>query len=570
MRIKVFRIIVVILFIITVLNLIYIQAIRGGYYYDLSMNNRIRVVPTEGWRGRIFDRNGVLLADNHRTYNVMVTPQDVKDGEELFSFLSSALGINERVLLRTYRLREVAPFEPVVVAENISREQAIVLEENTYRFPSLMVQESFRRIYPLRENSAHVLGYVGKMNESDINLLEEYGYSPQSLVGYLGVEEYYNEILRGDTGGLQLEVNSRGQQVRLLSFKEPVKGTDITLTIDSKIQGAALNLLQSKIGSIIVMDADNGEILALTNFPAFDPNLFSDPKSSSGVQGLLSNSQSPLLNRAIKGLYPPGSVFKIPVAMAALDLNKIIPATTFYCPGFYELGGRKFGCSHVHGPQNLIEAIAHSCNVYFFHVGLTVGADAIYRYADLLGLGNLTRVDIPYEKKGSIPHRAQNILSGKRWYTGNTLNFSIGQGDTLITPLQLTRMMATVFNDGLQVQPHIIRLIGDKAVLRYNAKQQLKIDPEIFRIIKQGLKGAVQSESGTAHVLDIAGFDIEGKTGTAQSFGEKGTHAWFVGYVAGAKRRLTFCVFLEHGGGSENACWVARSLLEAMIKDGAI
>ncbi|HPN88454.1 MAG TPA: penicillin-binding protein 2 [Candidatus Omnitrophota bacterium] len=561
MRIKILRVLIIIVFIITLVNLVYLQAIRGSYYYKLSKNNRIRLIPMEGWRGRIFDRQKVLLADNQLSYNAMITPQDIKNTKELFLFLSSVLGVDRYILEENYEQKTSFSFAPVVIAENITREQAIILEENKYRFPSLVVSESFRRVYPLGQNSAHVLGYVGKVSQSQIEKNQEYGYSPLSFVGYLGVEEYYDNYLRGGSGGLQVEVNSRGQQVRLLSVKEPLKGQDITLTIDSRIQQKALQLLDEHVGSIIVMDADNGEMLAMTNAPAFDPNMFNQRKSFLSVQRLFSHPLAPLLNRSIKGLYPPGSVFKIPIAFGGLDSGKIAIQTTFHCPGFYEIGGIKFKCAHQHGAQNLYQALTHSCNVYFYRLGLLLGADSIYRYAKIFGLGELTHVDLPYEKSGHIPYRQQNILSGKKWYTGNTLNISIGQGDVLITPLQLTRMMATIFNDGLEVQPHVISAIGNHQVAAFSTRQQSWFASPVSRFIKESLRNVVKSPEGTAHILDIPGLNVSGKTGTAQASGTKKDHAWFVGYVKGESRNIAFCVFLENGGSSENACYVARDLL---------
>ena len=343
----------------------------------------------------------------------------------------------------------------MVIAEDIPREKAIVLEENRYRFPALLVQESFKRFYPLGEDSAHLLGFVGKISQERLEENKEYGYSPQSLVGYSGIEEYYDSYLSGKSGGFQIEVNSRGKQVRLLSIKEPQKGQDITLNVDSRIQQKSRELLEGKRGAIIVMDTDSGAVLGITSSPTFNPNTYFQ---EAGV--LFANPSAPLLNRAIKGLFPPGSVFKVPVAICALESRKITPHTTFECPGFMELGGIKFGCSHQHGPQDLIDAIAHSCNVYFYHLGLTVGADLIYKYARLLGVGQETHIDLPYEEDGFLPSRRQKMLSGRgRWFTGHTLNFSIGQGETLTTPLQLVRMMAIVARDGLDIQPHLIKAI---------------------------------------------------------------------------------------------------------------
>jgi len=567
MRIKIIRIIIIGLFLTIALNLVYVQVIRGKYFYHLSTNNRIRIIPLEGWRGKIKDRNGKILADSHIAYNVMIAPQDIGDRQELFQFLSRVLGIDEKIIEKRYLRKKLAPFVPVVVAENIPRDQAIVLEEGKYRYPNLIVQEGFKRSYPFKKNSAHILGHVGKISRARRERFKEYGLL-QSIVGYTGVEEYYDAYLKGGEGGIQIEVNSRGQQVRLLSLKEPTKGQDITLAIDSNIQRIAMESLKGATGVIIVMDMDNGEILGMTSSPAYDPNIFVDIKKQKQLAGLFANVQAPFLNRAIKGLFPPGSVFKVPVAIGALDSQKITKHTSYDCKGYYKIGGRKFRCAHVHGPQNLIQSIIHSCNVYYYNVGLRLGSEGLHRYARKLGLGILTYIDLPYEESGYIPNRRKRFQRGKgQWYAGDTLNFAVGQGDVLTTPLQLVRMIATVANSGMEVQPHVIKSIGGLPVQQYNFKRDLKIDKEVLSTVAKGLRAAVTDYSGTAHILNLEELYVAGKTGTAQTSGEKEDHSWFVGYVQNAKKNVAFCVFLEHGGSSHNACLVSRKLLLNMKKE---
>lgn len=565
MRIKIIRIIIIGLFLTIALDLIYLQVIRGRYYFYLSKNNRIRIVPLEGWRGRIKDRNGKILADSRIAYHVMVAPQDIHDQYALFHFLSKVLDVDQDTLEQRYVQKKFAPFAPVIVAEDISRSKAIILEESKYRYPSLIIQEGFKRLYPLKRNSAHILGYVGKINRAKRERFKEYGYSPQSVIGYSGVEEYYDATLKGGEGGLQIEVNSRGQQVRMLSFKEPTKGQDITLAIDSDIQQIAIDALEEKIGSIVIMDMDNGEILGMISSPSYDSNIFVDYNKQNQFSNLFSNPSAPLLNRAIQGLFPPGSIFKIPVAIGALASQKITPHTTHNCEGYYKLGGRKFRCAHSHGPLNLIQSLARSCNVYYYRVGSILGVDGIHKYARLLGLGDLTYIDLPYEEQGYIPSHRHRFERGKRqWYAGDTLNFSVGQGDVLVTPLQAMRMIATVANNGIEVQPHVIKLIGGVPVKQYQLKRDTKIDKQVLETIQRGLRAAVTDNLGTAHVLNLDQLYVAGKTGTAQTSGEKEDHAWFIGYVKNAKKNIAFCVFLEHGGSSQNACLVSRQLLLSM------
>lgn len=531
----------------------------------MSTNNRIRIVPLEGWRGKIKDRNGTILADSRVAYNVMVAPQDIDDRQELFRFLGEVLGIDQAIIEKRYLSKKLAPFAPVIVAEDIPRNKAIILEESKYRYPNLIVQEGFKRSYPLKKNSAHILGHVGKINRARRERFKEYGYSPASVTGYAGVEEYYDAYLKGGEGGIQIEVNSRGHQVRLLSLKEPTKGQDIVLAIDSNIQQIAIDLLEGAIGVIIVMDMDNGEILGMTSSPSYDPNIFVDAGKRRRLSGLFADVRAPFLNRAIKGSFSPGSVFKILVAVGALDSRKITPYTNYICKGFYEVGGRKFRCTHTHGPQSLIQSLARSCNIYYYHAGFLLGPEGLHRYAQKFGLGLLTYIDLPYEDNGYIPNRRKRFQRGKRrWYAGDTLNFSVGQGDVLTTPLQLVRMVATVANNGIEVQPHVIKSIGGVPIVQYNSKREIKIDKEALKTVSKGLRAAVTDFSGTAHILDLEELYVAGKTGTAQTSGEKEDHSWFVGYVQNAKKNIAFCVFLEHGGSSRNACLVSKKLLLRM------
>ncbi len=564
MRIRILKIIIVILFLITALDLVYHQVLKGWYFYQLSISNHIRIVPLLGKRGRILDRNGVVLADNRISFNVTITPQDIQNGEELFTFLSHVLQIDKKELLRRYQQKKFAPFAPVVVAEDIPRELAFMIAENKFRFPSLSIEEELVRYYLYEESNAHVLGYVGKINQPKIERLKDYGYTTQSIVGYSGVEEYYDAYLKGGDGGLQIEVNSRGQQVRLLGFKQPQQGEEITLTIDNRIQQIAADVLKDTPGTVVVLDRDNGEVLAMSNSPSFDPNLFVSARESNQAVLLFSDPGSPLLNRAIKGQFPPGSVFKVPLAIGALYTGKIVPSTSFICPGYYQLGRRQFRCSHVHGIQELHTAIVHSCNVYFGNVGLLMGPDRINKYARIFGLGRLTDIDLPYEELGFIPGRHHRKGGQRQWYNGDTLNFSVGQGEVLVTPLQLVRMMVAVAEDGKMVQPHVLKTIGSKRVEQYFLPKYIDIDKKVFNIVQTALQSVVSDPTGTAHILNIDGIPVAGKTGTAQTSGEKKNHAWFIGYTQTEKMKIAFGVFLEHSGSSYYACQVARELLLRM------
>jgi len=540
--------------------LFYMQIIHGGFYHRQSTNNRIRVVPIDGPRGKVFDSNGIVLADNRIVFHVGVVPQDVEDRKALFVYLGQMLGQDPQFLERQFRRKKLAPFAPVILSEDIPRDLAVKIQEEEFIYPGLVVQQGFERFYPFNESGAHILGYVGKINEDELED-NQYGYTPLSYVGKTGLEKWYDLSLRGEAGGRQIEVDSRGSQVRLLGFKEPMEGDSLTLTVDQRIQNLGQELLRGHRGSIIVMDLTNGNILSMVSSPSYDPNVFSDKSKNTNITSYFTDALTPLFNRSVSGQYPPGSVFKIPVALAAIQLHRITPETTYDCPGYMMVGKRKFGCSHVHGVQDLKAALAHSCNVYFFHVGQLVTPPIIGAFAKAFGLGRRTGIDLPFEAKGHLVTKAP---SGKSWYGGDVLNLSIGQGYTLTTPLQLTVMMAAVANNGVILRPRVVERVGTKEmpIMKFSKRPLIRLRDETWSEVQKGLKAVVDDAEGTGHDLQqIKGIDIYGKTGTAQSTSGKPNHAWFVGYTRTNKGNIAFCVFLEYGGSSENSVRISRDLL---------
>lgn len=555
MRLKIIRLIISALFLLVAFWLGYIQLIRGNSYYQQSRNNSIRVIPLDNRRGKILDRNGIVLADNRMSFDAAIIPQELEDDDELFTFLSKVMSVSPDRLRKIYHRRFLTPFIPVTVARDISREKAIILEENKFRFPGLIVRTNFQRFYAFGEANAHVLGYVGKINTSRMTQMKDYGYNLQNVVGYGGVEEFYEDYLRGEDGGVQIEVNNRGKQVRVLGYKDSTQGRDVTLTIDSRIQQIATEAFAGRPGAFVIMDIDSGEILGLVSSPAFNPNILVEGRPE--VSEIFSNTSAPLLNRVTGGLYPPGSVFKIPVAIAALEQKKITSHTTFVCAGSYTLGGRPFHCSHTHGDQDLIEAIVHSCNIYFFHVGQILGPDLINRYAKLFGLGQMTKIDLPRESRGLMPERPRR---GGRWFGGDILNMAIGQGDILTTPLQMAKLMMIVARGGSMITPHVLKGIEGRELNGFDHPPAIAMGKDTLRVIELGLEKSVRDEGGTAHNLDIPGLAIYGKTGTAQSITGKPHHAWFVGFCPGTKKKVVFSVFLEYGGSSYQACELTKDI----------
>ncbi len=542
-------------------GLFYMQIIHGAYYHQQSTNNHIRILPSDAPRGRIVDRNGVLLADNRTAFHVGVIAQDIVDKKALFDYLGDVLNKDPVFLERQFQRKKWAPFAPVILAEDIPRETALKIEEEKFVYPGLVVQHGFERFYPFADAGAHVLGYVGKMDEGQIEDKDLYGFTPLSLVGKTGIEKEYDAYLQGSPGGRQIEIDSRGQQVRLLGIKEAAAGLDVTLTIDQRVQKTAQELLQGLRGSIVVMDLDNADVLSLVSSPSYDPDVFTDKNKRDHLGAYFNDAATPLLDRAISGQYPPGSVFKIAVALAAIERHKITPSTTFDCPGYLMVGHRKFGCSHVHGVLDFETALARSCNVYFFHVGELVGAPLIGAYAKAFGLNRPTGVDLPFEARGKLVTKPE---PGETWHAGDTLNLSIGQGYTLTTPLQLTVLMAAVANDGVILRPRVVKAVGEIRVAPEDLSKRpiVRLRDGTWRVVQEGLKKVVDDPQGTGHLLkEVHGLEIYGKTGTAQSVRGKPNHAWFVGYTRSPKENIAFCVFLEYGGSSENAVQIARDLL---------
>jgi penicillin-binding protein 2 len=565
MRLKILHIIIGLLFGIVVCGLIFLQLIRGNSYYDLSRGNCIRLITQEAKRGTIYDRNGVVIADNRISFDVAVTPQELKDPDGIFGYLSRVLQRDQDDLVRKYRLNRWVPFAPVIVARNIQREEAIRLEENKNQLPGISVQINAKRFYPFGPACSHILGYIGQIDRFRVTKLKDYGYKVKDMVGYSGVEEYYDNFLRGEDGGTQIEVDSKGNQERLLGLRLPTDGKDITLTVDSRIQKIATDLLDGRRGAVVFMDPASGEIWCLVSSPAFDPNAFIERNDDALLSGYLRNPSSPLLNRAIKGLYSPGSVFKIITALCGLESGKISPPTSFFCKGIFELGNREFSCGEPHGIQDLRMAMVHSCNVYFYHVGLMAGPEMLNKYAREFGLGSPTNIDLPSESRGLVPSRLQKKISkNEQWYNGDTVNFSIGQGDILTTPLQMVELMSIFVDGATGIRPHLVKKIEEKDVAYPSAATKLKIKSESLAGVRSYLRSVVADSTGTAHILDIEGLGVAGKTGTVQvSKGDP--HAWFVGFFPVKKPRLVFCVFLENGGSSYNACVVAKEILEAMV-----
>lgn len=547
-----------------------LQVIKGSYFRKLSDKNCIRLIPQEGSRGNILDREGNVIVGSELSYDAAIASELSASVDRTLSAVSGILKSSTSELKARFKKGFIGRFAPVVIAKNISLRQAIALEELKPDYPEIIIQPHPQRSYPYGELASHAIGYLNEIDNLRLMRLADYGYKTKDIVGFGGVEEQYDYYLRQEEGGISLEVDHRGRFVRSLGFRLPKNGRDIQLTIDLRIQKIVEEALAGKIGCVILMDPYTGEIIAMESYPDFDPEVFVK-RSNASIRDLFRNSRAPLVNRAISSSYPAGSVFKMVVAAAGLETGKINTSKTFFCSGKTMVGRKEFACWGQHGSQNLIGAIAHSCNVYFYHTGLLVGAQAIHDYALKFGFGRVTSIDLPREAGGFIPSPLWRKISRlKNWFDGDTANFSIGQGDVLVTPIQVVRMIAVFANGGNLVSPYIVKSIDGRDVSVYQRKTTpVAIKESTFKYIKEGLREVVSDPEGTASNLAELPVAAAGKTGTAQA--PPGlAHGWFAGYFPVKEPKYAICVFLERVGAGYYAGLVAKQVIEQMGQEGLI
>ena len=570
MRVKISSWIVIFGFLFLAFNILNIEVIQGKKFKNLSNQNCIRLIPQEGSRGRILDRLGNIIVDNNLSYDVMVSSYGNNGIDKTLSGLANILNANFKDMKDTFRNSYTASFMPVTIAKNIDVKKAIALEELKQDLDNIMIQPYPLRSYPYGRLACHIIGYLNEIDLWRLTKLANYGYKTRDIVGFGGVEEKYDYLLRQEAGGLSVEVDHRGRLVSVLGFKPPRNGKDIQLTIDLKIQKIVEENLKGRNGSVILMDPYSGEIIAMANNPNFDPSVFVK-KSDSAILNLFADSDAPFINRAISGIYPAGSVFKLVVATAALETGKINLSTTFSCPGSTYIGKQEFSCWDTHNLQNLNSAIINSCNVFFYRTGLLVGAQTIYDYAIKFGFSHPSAIDLPYEAGGFVPSPLRRKIYGfKNWFDGDTANLAIGQGELLVTPIQIIRMMTVFANKGTLVTPYIVKAIDgqDLAILKRKAVR-LPLKDSTINYIRQGLRGVVADPKGTANALSSLPVSVAGKTGTAQVH-QGSPHGWFTGFFPYQAPKFVICVFLEHGGSGHASSLVAKQIIEGMIKEGLI
>ncbi|MDD5613651.1 MAG: penicillin-binding protein 2 [Candidatus Omnitrophica bacterium] len=533
---------------IIILQTAYLQIARGRYYRDMSLNNYLRVLPLKGYRGNILDRYGRELAVNQLKFAVNILPDRLKNKKDIFSIITEEFNINEDELERIYRLRFRAPFAPLTLISDVDFNKALYFKEKYRNISGLFVSENIERFYPNGRVASHILGYLGEISGDELVELKPYGYRYSSYIGKSGIEKQYEPYLKGSDGGMLVKVDNQGRIVEVLNREEPERGLDVYLTVDLDLQKAADDMLANYKGCILVMDVRTGDMITMSSSPGFDPNAFIN-SGNSRVAKLLTSDKNPLFNRAIQGEYALGSTFKIVLAEAALEDKAVGQDDKFFCPGYFSYGKSRYRCwkQEGHGWQNLKEAIEHSCNVYFYNTGLKLGADAIAHYAGMFGFGKKTQIDLPYEKSGLLPSPAWKVKNIKEsWYPGDTINFSIGQGYFLATPIQALCLMAAIANGGHLLRPRVCSVISGEVA--YGIEDSvLAVSEKNLRFIRKAMFDAVNSPSGTGQAARMLPY-LAGKTATAQNpHGD--SHAWFSGFAPYDNPEIAFLVFIEHGGG---------------------
>lgn len=552
-----------ILFALIIIGLFCNQILMYGYYANLSRNNSIRVIPIEGVRGNILDRTAQPIVTNRLSFDVAIIYQEIGDRKKLVNLLSDLLGLSGAQIMDALEKAGERAYEPVTIAEDIDKEKALALEEAGFDVSGIVIETRSRRDYIYKHFGSHIFGYLSEVTDKELETLKDYGYRMKDLIGRAGLEKYYESALRGAAGGTQVEVDSRGHKTRILGLKEPESGQDLQLTIDLPLQVSCDKLLGDHKGAIVVMDPRNGDILALASHPTFDPNIFVRYGTSGERLKLLNDKIGrPMSNKAISGTYPPGSVFKVVTAAAALEQKKITRNTRFFCPGSYKLGRTQFDCwkEGGHGSQNLVEGIKNSCNVFFYNTGRALGVDRLESYTKLFGYGKSTGIDLTDEVSGISPGRDWK-RSHKRgaWYEGETLNYAIGQGYLSATPIQVLGMIAVMANNGNLVRPRLVRRVGSNDLPNQKPKS-MGLKDETIQDVRAGLFEAVNNESGTAKRAKLEGTIVAGKTGTAQNPHGR-THAWFCGFAPYNDPKVCLVVFLEHGGkGGLEPAEIARGI----------
>lgn len=558
-----------------------LQILEHGTYAAWAENNRVRLRAIAPNRGLILDREGRVLAENRPAYRLVMVPERVEDIQAALDQVDELVGLSpsEREQFQLTRLRN-RPFQPVTVKGNLDERQVAVLALDRHRLDGLEIEPYLTRHYPYGPALAHVLGYVARLDESDLRRLDSDNYRASTHTGKLGIERYYEDLLHGQSGVERVETNAQGRTVRVLERTDPIPGQDLTLTLDLDLQLSAIDALGEHPGAVVVLDIESGGVLALVSKPGFDPNRFVHGISHDAYRALLESPQRPLFNRFLAGGYEPGSTVKPFIALAGLKSGKITPETRIFSTGSYRLPGHsreyKDWRRGGHGWVDLQSALEQSVNVYFYDLAQNLGIDRISRELALFGLGQETGIDLPGEFDGVLPSQSwKRRTLNEAWFPGETVITGIGQGFIVVTPLQLAYATATLAGRGNAAPPRLANLEPPALRVRHR--------PEHWQAVFDGLHAVVHGSRGTARAI-ASGIPVEigGKTGTSQVFGRPDdefeiepeelpwflrNHALFIAFAPFDNPRVAIAVVAEHGGGGSSvAAPVAARVLERAMR----
>ena len=553
----------------------YLQVLEGGKLQEMSERNRIRIRPVAAPRGILFDRNGLPLVDNRPAFTLSLIPREIDDRDTVIARLSVLLKIPLSDLQEA--LDRVPPdsFRPVRVRRGLTLEEVTKVEERKLELPGVVVEVEPQRVYPTSTFAAHLLGYVREVSDDQ---MKQGRYRRGDMIGQSGLERLLDEYLRGRDGGERIEVDAMGRPVQVMRREEPDPGAQVVTTVDRRIQEAAERAMAGRSGAVVVMDPRNGDVLAMTSSPAFELDRLAGNLDKDEWLKVIRDPLTPLMNRALQSQYAPGSVFKVVVAAAGLQEGSLTPMDRIYCNGEFHLGQWTFKDwkEGGHGHVDTRSALIHSCNIFFYQAGLKVGPAAIARYAEAFGLGSPSGIDLGGEKPGLVPFvDGRRRVDGRKWQAGDTVNMSIGQGQVLVTPMQVARMMSAVANGGVLWRPRLVQRVERvDGLLAYSSASKMTgrvdLSPIVWAFLRHALSGVV-NEGGTGGAARIPGIDVAGKTGTAQSINKsdaaKGQdHAWFASFAPVQDPEVVVVGLVERGGkGGQVAAPIARQIYQAIF-----
>ena len=568
-----------------------LQVTRHQDFATHSDNNRVHVRPAAPSRGLIYDRNGELLADNRPSYSLSIIRERSEDLEQLLLQISSLIDISSDDIERfEKRLKRRKPYEHTPLRFNLSEQERGILAVNSYRLDGAEVTARLTRFYPNGELFAHVIGYVGRINERESQQIDSVAYSGTDSIGKIGLEKYYEDRLLGAVGTEHVETNARGRVMRILENVSPLPGTNLTVHLDSNLQRVAHKAFKDDRGALVAIDIKTGGILSMVSAPSYDPNLFVSGISQTNYDQLLQSSDRPLFDRAIRGQYPPGSTIKPLFGLIGLHNNSISMDYSIEDPGYFFMEGierpwrdhnSKRG-GHGKG-VDLAKAIIESCDVFFYKMSVKTGIDLLSSYSEMFGLGNLTGIDMPGERPGIMPSREwKQGAKQEAWFNGDTINVSIGQGFMLTTPLQLAVMSARIASKGKLLKPQLVKSIDGVATQPVEVREPINMSDEYWDYVHKAMRDVVHSPRGTAKgISNGLNYEIAGKTGTAQVISisaedeydsskidkSQWDHALFVAFAPMDDPQIAVGLIVENGEhGSSAAAPIARLVIDEYMK----